>query len=74
MPAIMIIMNAVFMAGVVAAIVGLCAWGIVTDRPFATYLTERAKTRPQRSPERRRVPGGASGSRGSGRRPIDVGA
>ena len=73
MPIVMIILNVVFIAGVVAGIVGLCAWGIITDRPFATYLTNRALARSQRIPERRRVPREASGYRGSGRA-IDVGA
>ena len=57
MPAIMIILNIVFITGIVVAIVGLCAWGIVSDRPFAAYLTERANARAQRRPayERRRL-------------------
>ena len=73
MPAIMIILNLACIAGVVVAIVGLCAWGIITDRPFATYLTNRGLARSQRIPERRRVPREASGYRGSGRA-VDVGA
>ncbi len=75
MPAIMIILNVVFITGVVAGIVGLCAWGIVSDRPFATYLAKRAELRAQeraqRTPERRRVPREVSGSRGPRRPAID---
>lgn len=74
MPTIMIILNIVFIMGVVVGIVGLCAWGIVSDRPFATYLTKRAEARAQRIPERRRVRRGVPGSRGPGRRAIDVDA
>ena len=80
MPTIMIILNMVFCAGIVLAIVGLCAWGIVTDRPFAAYLTARAIARAQRlpdrrrAPERRRVPREVSGYRGPLRRALDVGA
>ncbi|HUA49743.1 MAG TPA: hypothetical protein VMA77_31210 [Solirubrobacteraceae bacterium] len=76
MPAIMIILNIVFITGIVIAIVGLCAWGIVTDRPFRTYLTNRAMARAQRRPayERRRSSREQSGYRGPGRRAIDVGA
>lgn len=76
MPAIMIILNIVFITGIVVAIVGLCAWGIVSDRPFATYLTKRAAARARRpyAYDRRRVAREASGYRGPGRRAIDVGA
>jgi hypothetical protein len=76
MPAIMIILNVVFITGIVVAIVGLCAWGIVADRPLATYLTNRAAARARRAQgrERRRVPREVSGYRGPGRRAIDVGA
>jgi hypothetical protein len=76
MPAIMIILNIVFITGVVVGIVGLLAWGIVSDRPFTTYLTNRAMARAQRAPaqERRRPPRERSGYRGPGRRTIDVGA
>jgi hypothetical protein len=42
MPAIMIILNIVFITGIVVAIVGLCARGIISDRPFAAHLTERS--------------------------------
>jgi hypothetical protein len=75
MPAIMIILNIVFITGVVVGIVGLLAWGIVSDRPFATYLANRAMARAQRAPahERRRVPREVSGYRGPGRRAVDVG-
>ena len=76
MPAIMIILNIVFITGIVVAIVGLCAWGIITDRPFAAFLTERADARAQRRPahERRRLSREQSGYRGPLRRAIDVGA
>jgi hypothetical protein len=88
MPAIMIILNIVFITGILVAIVGLCAWGIVSDRPLATHLTNRAVARAQRAQqhgfvewaqqhgfrERRRVPREVSGYRGPGRRAIDVGA
>ena len=74
MPAIMIILNIVFITGVMVGIVGLCAWGIVADRPLATYLTNRAEARAQRARERRRVPREVSGYRGPGRRAVDVGA
>jgi hypothetical protein len=77
MPAIMIILNAVLMTGVVAGIVGLCAWGIISDRPFAAYLTHRAEARARerarRASERRRVPRQASGARGPRRPAIDDG-
>ena len=68
MPTIMIVLNILFITGVVAGIVRLCAWGIITDRPFATYLTNRAMARSRRVPERRRVPREASGYRGPARR------
>lgn len=76
MPAVMIILNVVFITGIVVAIVGLCAWGIVSDRPYATFLTNRALARAEQSRgrERRRVSRESSGYRGSGRRAIDVGA
>jgi hypothetical protein len=74
MPAIMIILNVVFIAGVVVGTVGLCAWGIVSDRPFATYVSKLAVERARRGPERRRVPREQSGYRGPNRRVIDVGA
>jgi hypothetical protein len=80
MPTIMIILNMVFGAGIVLAIVGLCAWGIITDRPFAAFLTNRALARAQgltdrrRAADRRRVPREASGYRGPLRRAIDAGA
>jgi hypothetical protein len=76
MPAIMIILNIVLMTGIVVAIVGLCAWGIISDRPFATYLTNRAMawTERQSAHERRRLSREHSGYRGPRRRAIDIGA
>jgi len=76
MPAIMIILNIVFITGVVVGIVGLLAWGIASDRPFATYLTNRAAARTRRTYayDRRRASREATGYRGPGRRTIDVGA
>ena len=76
MPAIMIILNILFITGIVVAIVGLCSWGIISDRPFAAYLTERANARAQRRPahERRRVGREQAGSRGPLRRAADVSA
>ncbi len=74
MPTIMIILNIVFSIGVVVAIVGHLGLGIFRDRPFATYLTNRAAARAHRVPERRRVPREASGYRGPLRRAVDIGA
>lgn len=74
MPTITIILNIVFCAGIVLAIVGLCAWGIVTDRPFAAYLTNRSIARSGRLPERRGAPREESGYRGPRRSALDVGA
>lgn len=80
MPTIDIILNFAFSVGIVLAIVGVCAWGIITDRPFAAYLTSRALARAERlsdrrrGMERRRVSREASGYRGPNRRVIDVGA
>jgi len=76
MPAIMIILNIVFITGIVVAIVGLCAWGTISDRPFAADLTERANARAQRRPayERRRLSREQSGYRGPLRRALDAGA
>lgn len=76
MPAIMVILNIVFITGIIVAIVGLCAWGIISDRPFAAYLTARAEARAQRRPayERRRVPREQAGYRGPLRRAVDFGA
>lgn len=75
MPAIMIILNAVFITGVVVGIVGLCAWGIVTDRPFAAYLTKRAEAgaqeRARRTAERHRSPREVSRPRGPRRPALD---
>jgi hypothetical protein len=72
MPTVMVVLNIAFITGVVVGILGLLAWGIVTDRPFATHLCERAVARAQRVPDRRRVPREASGYRGPNRRVIDV--
>ncbi len=72
MPTIMIVLNIVFIAGVVVGILGLMAWGIVTDRPFATYLSQRAVARANRIPERRRTPRERSSYRGPNRRVIDA--
>ena len=76
MPAIMVILNVVFITGIVVAIVGLCASGIIYDRPFRAYLAERADARAQRRPvrERRRVAREQAGYRGPLRRAADVGA
>ncbi|MBV9803694.1 MAG: hypothetical protein JO130_10905 [Solirubrobacterales bacterium] len=74
MPTIMVILNIVFIAGVVGGILGVLTWGIVSDRPFATYLSQRAVARARRGrPERRRIPREASAYRGPNRRVIDVG-
>lgn len=72
MPAIMIILNIAFIAGIVVAIVGLCAWGIVTDRPFAIHVSRLAVLRARRHGERRRTSPERSGYRGPNRRVIDV--
>ena len=74
MPTIMIVLNLVFITGVLVGMLGLLAWGVVSDRPFATYLSKRAVARAQRIPDRRRVPRERSGYRGPNRRVIDVGA
>jgi hypothetical protein len=74
MPTVMVFLNIAFIAGVVVGILGLLAWGIVSDRPFATYLSMRAVARAQRYPERRRMARETSGYRGPNRRVIDVGA
>jgi hypothetical protein len=80
MPAITIILNVVLCASIVLAIVGLCAWGVVTDRPFAARLTSRAHARSQQLPDRRRTAGrrrsprAGSGHRGPLRRALDLGA
>jgi hypothetical protein len=68
----MVVLNIAFITGVVVGILGLLAWGIVSDRPFATYLSKRAVARAQRIPDRRRVPREVSGYRGPNRRVIDV--
>ena len=69
MPTIMIILNIVFIAGVVVGIVGLCAWGIVTDRPFATFITNWSMAQSRRGRENRRAPREAYRPQG---RPVDV--
>jgi hypothetical protein len=74
MPTIMVILNIVFIAGVVVGMLGLLSWGIVTDRPFATYLSQRAVARARRIPDRRKTPRERSAYRGPNRRVIDVGA
>ena len=74
MPTISIILNMAFSAGIVLAIVGLCAWGVITDRPFAAYLTNRAVARAQKVSDRRQVPRDVSGYRGPLRRAFDAGA
>jgi hypothetical protein len=74
MPIIMVVLNIAFSMGVVFAILGLLAWGIVTDRPFATHLSRRAAARARRGPDRRREARERSGYRGPNRRVIDVGA
>ena len=55
MPTAMVVLNVVLITGVVVGILGLLAWGIVSDRPFATYLTNRAVARAQGIADRRRV-------------------
>lgn len=49
MPDAMIILNTILIDTVVIAIVGLCAWGIVTDKPFVTYRVNRAIARRRRA-------------------------
>ena len=82
MSTIMIILNLSLCAGIVLAIVGLCAWGIITDRPFAAYLTSRniaraegrADRRRADRADRRRASRDVSGYRGPLRRALDAGA
>lgn len=76
MPAVMIILNIAFSAGIMVAIVGLCALGVITDRPFAAYLTNRAIARAERRParERRRLSREQAGYRGPLRRALDIAA
>jgi hypothetical protein len=74
MPTIMVILNIVLIACVVVGILRLMAWGIISDRPFATYLSQRAVARANRIPERRQTARERSGYRGPNRRVIDVGA
>ena len=73
MPTVMVIVNIVFIAGVVVGMLGLLSWGIASDRPFATYLSRRAVARANRTPDRRTTPRERSGYRGPNRRVIDVG-
>ena len=74
MPTIMVILNLVFIAGVVVGMLGLLAWGIISDRPFATHVSWLAVARADRIPERRKTPRERSAYRGPNRRVIDVGA
>jgi hypothetical protein len=71
MPTIMIILNIALITGVVVGIVGLCAWGIVTDRPFATFVTNWSAAQARRGRMNRRAPHEAYRRHG---RAIDVGA
>ena len=71
MPTIMVILNIVFIAGVVVGIVGLCAWGIVTDRPFAAFVTNWSMAHSRHGRENRRAPREAYRRHG---RAVDVGA
>jgi hypothetical protein len=71
MPTIMLVLNVVLIAGVVVGIVGLCAWGIVTDRSSATFVTNSNAAPARRGRTNRRA------RREAYRRPgraIDVGA
>jgi hypothetical protein len=72
MPTIMIVLNIAFITGIVVAIVGVCTWGVISDRPFATHVSKLAVIRARRFGERRRVPAERSGYRGPNRRVIDV--
>jgi hypothetical protein len=82
MSTIMVILNIFFVAFVVFTVVGMCAWGIVTDTPFATFRADLAARRAQRlaraqrvpAYERRRFSREQVGYRGPGRRAVDVGA
>lgn len=56
MSTIMVILNIFFVAVVVFTVVGLCAWGIVSDSSFATYRASRAARRAERLAGVRRVP------------------
>jgi hypothetical protein len=73
MPTIMLILNVVFIAGAVLGIVGLLAWGIVTDRPFATARAERGMAGAARVRARRRAARAAGRAHRHGR-PIGLGA
>ena len=72
MSTIMVILNIVFIAGVVIGMLGLLSWGIITDRPFATDLSARAVARARRGPDRRRASREVPGYRGRNRRVIDL--
>ncbi len=74
MPTVMILLNIVFITGAVVGMLGLLSWGIISDRPFATFLSERAVARAERIPGRRHTPRERSGYRGPNRRVIDLGA
>lgn len=74
MPTIMVILNIVLIAGVVVGMLGLLAWGVISDRPFATHVSRLAVARANRVPERRNTPRERSGYRGPNRRVLDVGA
>ena len=73
MPTIMVILNVVFIAGVVLGIVGLLAWGIVADRSLVPARGEAAMAR-ARARDRRRVSGQARTTYRGSRRPMGVGA
>jgi hypothetical protein len=71
MPTVMLILNVVFIAGVVLGVVGLLAWGIVTDRPRAAAVNERALAR-TRARERRPLPRDPRPAFRRSSRPIDL--
>jgi hypothetical protein len=71
MPTTMLVLNVVLITGVVVGIVGLCAWGIITDRPSATFVTNRTAAQARRGRVRRRATREAYRRHG---RPIDIGA
>jgi hypothetical protein len=70
MPTTMLVLNVVLITGVVVGIVGLCAWGIITDRAFATFVTNRNAEQARRRASRR-APREAHRRHG---RAIDLGA
>jgi hypothetical protein len=72
MPAIMVIVNIIFCAGVVVGIVGHLAYGMATDRTFATHVSKLAIERAGRFGERRRVPRERAGYRGPNRRVLEL--